>query len=104
MKTVTFGRHGQAKANEEGLLAGSQTDSPLTARGEQDAHELSGRLAGKLVELLVTSPLERASRTAEIVATDIGYTGEIIEQPLFIERDFGSATNMPKGRAFEMLD
>ncbi|MEO6761783.1 MAG: histidine phosphatase family protein [Candidatus Saccharimonadales bacterium] len=104
MKTVYFGRHGQAIANQQGLLAGSQTDSPLTRQGESEAAELA-RSFGKLqIDLIVSSPLERAFKTAEIVAEQIGYKKDILVEPLFIERDFGSATNRPRAEAFTMLD
>lgn len=104
MKTVIFARHGEAEANKRGLLAGAKTDSPLTEAGRDHARELSAALAGRYVDLIVTSPLARASETAEIVAEDMGYTSKVVAEPLFIERDFGSATNKPKPEAFDMLD
>lgn len=104
MKTITVARHGEAEANRLGLLAGARTDSPLTEGGRSHAHELSKLVADKDVQLVVTSPLSRAAETAEIVADDIGHTEGVVTERLFIERDFGSATNMPKAEAFAALD
>jgi uncharacterized phosphatase len=104
MKIVIFGRHGQAAANAQGLLAGSRTNSDLTELGTQQAHELAKNLVGRDIKLIVSSPLSRAMKTAEIVASDIGYVGDILVDPLFTERDFGTATGRPTREAFAMLD
>jgi uncharacterized phosphatase len=104
VKTVYFSRHGEAEANKQGLLAGAKSDSPLTASGREHGHDIANALKGKRIDLIVTSPLARASDTAKIIAKDIGYVGEIIENSIFIERDFGSVTNMPKADAFKRLD
>jgi len=104
MKTVIVGRHGQAEANSQGLLAGARTDSELTEQGIRQAHELAGSLVGRKIELIISSPLSRAMVTAQIVAEDIGYEGGILANPLFTERDFGSATDRPTKEAFALLD
>ena len=104
MKTIYFVRHGEAQANIDGLLAGAKTDSPLTVKGEAQAHDLAATLASKPVDLIVASPLIRAMKTAEIIAGQLGYQQAIQANALFIERDFGSATNMPKPQAYAMLD
>lgn len=99
-----FGRHGQTTANELGLLAGSQTDTELTPLGEAQAHALARTVKNLNVDLIVSSPMRRTRKTAEIVARDIGYAGDIAFEPMLIERDFGSATNLPKKEAFALLD
>lgn len=104
MKSVLVGRHGEAEANVKRLLAGAKTNSDLTELGEQQAHELANNLAGRDIALIVSSPLSRALKTAEIVAADVGYHDEIAQSPLFIERDFGSATDLPEEEGFAMLD
>src|SRR5690242_12442751 len=104
MKTVYLARHGQAQVNAEGKLAGSRSVSDLTTVGEQQARDLAAQLKSAGIDLIVTSPMSRARQTAEIVAKELGYSGEIVEQPLFIERDFGSATDLPKAEAIELLD
>jgi probable phosphoglycerate mutase len=104
MKTVIFARHGEAEANQAGLLAGAKTNSPLTTAGREHAGVLARLLVDNRIDLIVTSPLSRASETAEIVARDLSYGGKIVVEPLFIERDFGNATDLPKMEAFAMLD
>lgn len=64
---VLLARHGATDYNREGRIQG-QTDAPLTALGEQQAWKLSERLSNEPLERIYTSPLTRASRTAEIIA------------------------------------
>ena len=86
MKHVLFARHGQAASNVQGLLARSRANSDLTELGPQRAHESATRLFGEGVDLIVSSPLLRTYKTAEIIAADIGYGGKIVTERLFIER------------------
>ncbi len=60
-------RHGQTVWNREHRLQG-QLDSPLTAAGVEHALAIAQRLEGAGVDVVCTSPLGRARRTAEIVA------------------------------------
>ncbi|MGC9348220.1 MAG: histidine phosphatase family protein [Anaerolineae bacterium] len=61
-------RHGQSAWQVHGERAGA--DAPLTALGELQAHRLGAYLAQETdVEALVSSNLQRALTTAEIVAT-----------------------------------
>lgn len=63
-------RHGQTEFNVAGRYQG-QMDSPLTVKGERQAARMGERLAGLVGDgagwRLVSSPLGRAVRTAEIV-------------------------------------
>jgi uncharacterized phosphatase len=104
MKTVYFVRHGEAQANVDGIHAGSGLDSPLTKKGRQQAHELEKSLANKQIDLIVTSPLIRASETAKIIADDYRYAGEIIKYPLLCERNFGAATGLSYAESTSMID
>lgn len=75
-------RHGETEWSRSGRHTG-RTDIPLTARGEDLA-----RAAGALVRdydfrLILSSPLQRARRTAELAGLD----AEI--DPLLIEWDYG---------------
>lgn len=103
-KTVYFVRHGQSQANADGLLAGARTDSPLTELGKSQAKTAAKRLIGKQIDVVVSSPLERANHTAQIIAEGLGYKGEIHVSPLFTERDFGSATGLSRAEARILLD
>ncbi|NHA70008.1 histidine phosphatase family protein [Phycicoccus flavus] len=58
-------RHGQTEWSASGRHTG-RTDLPLTAQGEQDARALHEPLAGFDVGLVLSSPLKRARRTAEL--------------------------------------
>lgn len=104
MKTIYFVRHGESEANAQGLLAGSNSDTPLTQKGKDQAHTVGVQLKEKQVDLIVASPLGRAYETAKIIAREIGFTKHIQTSDLLLERDFGTATGQPKAMAFELLD
>lgn len=84
-------RHGQTVMNAAGLLAGSQSETPLTDLGKKQA-----RIAGKQarqhdIDAIVCSTQGRARETAIIIAAILGIDQEaIIYTDLLIERDFGS--------------
>ena len=103
MRTVYFVRHGECLANLERRIAG-HNDSPLTDLGRTQADETGDNLAGKQIDLIITSPLIRAKETARRIADKIGYQGEIRIEPLFIERDFGSISNELGDIGFPLLD
>jgi len=60
-------RHGETEWNLVGRQQG-HLDSPLTATGVRQARLLAEGLVGKRVEVLISSDLGRAVRTAEIIA------------------------------------
>jgi broad specificity phosphatase PhoE len=77
-------RHGAT----EWSLAGrhtSTTDLPLTAAGEDAARALAPRLAEASFALVLTSPRERARRTAELA----GFASAEVDEDL-AEWDYGS--------------
>ncbi len=65
MGDVWLVRHGQTEWSAAGRHT-STTDLPLTPDGESDARALVPRLAATSFELVLTSPRERARRTAEL--------------------------------------
>lgn len=65
MGDVWLVRHGETEWSASGRHTGT-TDIPLTEAGEASARELAGRLADQRFELVLTSPLARARRTAEL--------------------------------------
>ncbi|MFB7929935.1 histidine phosphatase family protein [Streptomyces sp. NPDC056039] len=70
-------RHGETEWSRSGQHT-SFTDLPLTARGEEQAKSLVPLLAGRPFALVLTSPLTRAVRTAELA----GLTGAVRDPDL----------------------
>ena len=64
-------RHGQSTWNAEGRWQG-QADPPLSALGWAQARDAARRLAGTAFAAVVSSDLERARTTAEILAAALG--------------------------------
>lgn len=85
----TFLRHGKSIGNVEGRLQG-QSEYPLTESGHQQARQLATYWCNqkKAFDQIITSPLERARKTAEILAE--GLKTPIETDPIWMERFFGS--------------
>lgn len=79
MYHLYFVRHGQSEANEAKTLAGWQ-DSPLTKKGIAQAEALGKELAAGNIRFdhIITSTLQRAYKTAEILASDLNFSLEDI--------------------------
>jgi broad specificity phosphatase PhoE len=78
-------RHGQSEWNAAGRWQG-QADPPLSRLGERQAEAAAERLAA--VDAIVTSDLQRASRTAEIIGRALGI-GPLLTDADLRERDVG---------------
>ncbi|GAA2659298.1 histidine phosphatase family protein [Streptomyces vastus] len=70
-------RHGETEWSAAGQHT-SRTDLPLTPRGEEQAKSLAPLLAGRSFALVLTSPLGRALRTAELA----GLSGAVVDPDL----------------------
>lgn len=82
--TTLLLRHGQTALSAEHRFAG-RGDIPLTVAGRRQAGAAAKRLAARGgIEMIVTSPLQRARRTAEAVAEATG-------APLQVEGDLTEA-------------
>ncbi|MDH6236325.1 histidine phosphatase family protein [Cryobacterium sp. CG_9.6] len=90
-------RHGQTAWNHTGRLQGS-SDIPLNDTGRADALGAAEALAHGGWETVVSSPLIRASETADIIAQRLGIRrwGNF---PQLAERSFGSAEGLTSGEA-----
>lgn len=88
-------RHGQDEDNAKGILNGHR-DFPLTEVGIKQAHELAEGIkkAGLMFDVVYTSPLLRAKKTAEVVCNTLGLSKPVVLDSL-IERDFGTMTGRP---------
>ncbi|MEU9351250.1 histidine phosphatase family protein [Streptomyces griseoloalbus] len=84
MGDLLLARHGETEWSRAGRHTG-RTDLPLTPGGEAQAKSLAPLLAGRTFGLVLTSPLVRARRTAELA----GLTGAVPE-PDLSEWDYGA--------------
>lgn len=93
---LTFLRHGESLGNQLGLIQG-HSDLPLSERGERQAQNLADywHSQGVTFDLIITSPLARASKTAEIISARLGLSVE--QDPVWKERSFGRL----EGRVFD---
>lgn len=83
MGDLLLARHGETEWSRAGRHTG-RTDLRLTPRGEAQAMSLAPLLADRVFRLVLTSPLVRARRTAELA----GLTGAEVE-PGLREWDYG---------------
>ena len=81
MAELVLVRHGQTEWSRDGRHTG-RTDVPLTVQGEADAAALGARLDRPL-GLVLSSPLQRASRTATLA----GLAAD--PEPDLVEWDYG---------------
>jgi ribonuclease H / adenosylcobalamin/alpha-ribazole phosphatase len=85
--TTLLLRHGQTAMSKERRFAG-RGDIALTKEGARQAASAARRLAKSSIDIIVTSPLQRARRTAEAVAEATGAAMEVDDD--LIEADFGA--------------
>ncbi len=78
-------RHGETAWTRSGQHTG-RTDLPLTERGTLEAQQLAERLAGRKFELVLTSPLQRASETCRLA----GYGDAARRCDDLMEWDYGA--------------
>lgn len=86
-------RHGETELNVKGLLQGIQ-DSALTPLGEKQAKVLAIELRNVDFDLIFSSDLLRAKRTAEIIALERNLAVKTSE--LLRERQFGKFEGRPR--------
>lgn len=91
MQSIFYVRHGQSQANADRTVAG-QSDSPLTGLGQSQART-AGEWAlnqGLKFDVIISSDLERARRTAEIIAKTIDFPADKIRYSVDLrERNCG---------------
>lgn len=79
-------RHGQTEWNAENKVCG-RTDIGLTEKGVGQADELGKMIAGKGIDLIISSPMIRALKTAEIAGSMNSIP--VITDERLIEQNYG---------------
>lgn len=92
LKPFYFIRHGQTDWNHRRVCMGSQ-DIPLNATGEAQALEIVHVLKNEPIKQILTSPLIRAKKTAEIINNILKL--EIVVVDEFAECAFGEYEGKP---------
>ena len=84
-------RHGQTDWNLEKRMQG-QTDIPMNETGIKQIRELADMIVstGIRFDKLISRPLQRAKKSAEIIAQRTGFPKEIIFDGDFMERNCGA--------------
>lgn len=89
--TVFLIRHGVTAWHAEGRVLG-QRDIPLSQPGIVQAEEAAAALRGVKMSEVLSSPLQRAIQTAEIIGQETGI--EIARDPRLIDFQLGKWTGM----------
>lgn len=99
MTLIGLVRHGQTDWNLNNIFQGA-SDVPLNATGIEQAHHALDFSPALPWDFVMSSPLIRARRTAEIIAADhnLRFTGV---HEGFREVDFGWAEGKPTADAYE---
>jgi uncharacterized phosphatase len=85
-------RHGETDWNTQKIFQGRE-DIELNKIGEEQAYLVAKHLKESQWDVIVSSPLKRALRTAKIIGDSVGLD-EITALDAFIERDFGKGSGM----------
>ena len=88
-------RHGESEANVKKVHAGQKDDTPLTEKGIEEAKQAAKKARDDNLHLdrILSSPLQRARLTAEIMAEEYGLDVEIVAG--LTEYDMGLASGLP---------
>ena len=89
---IIFLRHAQAENNTERILAGRTEGVPLTKTGIEQAEQIAKYLKPLDISAIYSSPIERASHTAKIVAKNRSL--EVVLDERLTEIDMGKFTRM----------
>ena len=79
-------RHGETSWNAEGRVQG-QTDVPLSEVGHAQARAVAALFAGRRIDALYSSDLQRVTQTAQPAAQALGLAIRV--EPLLRERHYG---------------
>lgn len=105
-RLLLFVRHGETDYNRRQVRCGGDIDIPLTPHGEAQAR-LAGaglRLGALLPDIILTSPLRRTRRTAELIAAALGVDPVIELVAGLRERHLGAWNGLPISDTQPWLD
>ncbi|MCX8093238.1 MAG: histidine phosphatase family protein [Candidatus Goldbacteria bacterium] len=91
-------RHGVTDWNDKLLFQG-HTDTELNKNGKRQAKYIALELKNLKFDIIFSSDLKRAYKTAEIIKKITKYQGEIIQTDKLRERNYGSF----EGKSYELL-
>ncbi|MFP3321774.1 histidine phosphatase family protein [Planococcus sp. SIMBA_160] len=91
MTRICLIRHGETEWNKIGRIQG-RTDVPLNETGKLQARACGTHLTGEAWDVIVTSPLQRAKQTADIINETMRLP--VVEMKEFEEKHFGKAEGM----------
>ncbi len=83
---IYFARHGQTEWNKDNRVCG-RTDLPLTEMGKVQVQSLAQNLATEKIDIIISSPLQRAIQTSKIVAKHFGC--DVLIDERLIEQNYG---------------
>jgi probable phosphoglycerate mutase len=89
---IIFLRHAQAENNTKRILAGRTEGVPLTKAGIEQAESIAKYLKPLNISAIYSSPIERASHTAEIIAKNNSLDYELDDR--LTEIEMGRFTRM----------
>ena len=82
----TLVRHAESQSNIRGEInCVDPHNDPLTQRGEEQARNTGRDLKNAQIDVIISSPFLRAQKTAQLIAEEIGFTGEIVTEDRFKE-------------------
>ena len=88
-------RHGETDWSAKGCHTG-RSDVPLNAEGEAQARALAGRLPPEGFDQVLSSPMQRALRTAELAGLP-----DVRIEPLAVEWDYGDFEGLTRAEIRE---
>lgn len=89
MQRIYMVRHGQSQDNAHKIVSGTH-ETKLSELGMQQAHNAGDHARALQIDLIVSSPMQRAQQTAEIIARELAYpASDIITLPELAERHLG---------------
>lgn len=74
-----FMRHGETEWNKSGLIQGC-IDISLSDKGIEQAHQAAEMLKGISIGTIISSPLQRARKTAEIIGQSLNMPVTVIDE------------------------